>query len=106
MENAHYLVETHFEAALKLREPVSSLEEINTLARMWSRAFNATRVHTRTGLTRRDGWLRISSEQLVLAPPVPVLRQMATTAPKDCTVRDCMVRFPRSRCSTCAACPA
>jgi len=93
VENAHYLVETHFEAALKLREPVSSLEEINTLARMWSRAFNATRVHTRTGLTRRDGWLRISSEQLVLAPPVPVLRQMATTAPKDCTVRDCMVRF-------------
>ncbi|MGH8037029.1 MAG: hypothetical protein ACREPD_04735 [Stenotrophomonas sp.] len=93
VENANYLIETHFEAALKTRAPVTSLEEINTLAQQWSRAYNATRMHTRTGMTRRDGWLRITPEQLVLAPSVEVLRQMATTAPKLCTVRDCLIRF-------------
>lgn len=93
VENAHYLVETHFEAALKLRAPVTSLEEINTLAQQWSRAFNATRIHTRTGMTRRDGWLRIRPEQLVVAPSLDILRQLAMTAPKACTVRDCMIRF-------------
>lgn len=93
VENAHYLVETHFEAMLKLRAPVTSLEEINTLGQQWSRAFNATRLHTRHGMTRRDAWLRITAEQLVLAPAIPVLRSLANAAPKPCTVRDGMVRF-------------
>jgi transposase InsO family protein len=93
VENANYLVEIHFEAALKTRAPVTSLEEINTLAQQWARAYNATRMHTRTGMTRRDGWLRIRPEELVLAPPMAVLRQLATSAPKACTVRDGMVRF-------------
>jgi transposase InsO family protein len=93
VENAHYIVETHFEAALKLNEPVTSLEEINRLAQQWSRAYNATRMHSRTGMTRRDGWLRITPQQLVVAPAIDVLRQLATSAPKPCTVRDCMIRF-------------
>lgn len=93
VENANYLVETHFEAALKLRAPVTSLEEINTLAQQWARAFNATRIHTRTGMTRRDGWLRITREQLVIAPALAELRQLANASPKPCTVRDGMVRF-------------
>lgn len=93
VENANYLVETHFEAALKLRAPVTSLEEINGLAQEWARAFNATRIHTRHGMTRRDAWLRITSEQLVLAPSIEVLRTLANSAPKPCTVRDGMVRF-------------
>ncbi|MFA1637575.1 integrase, partial [Achromobacter ruhlandii] len=58
VENANYLIETHFEALLKLRAPVTSLEEINTLAQQWAQAYNATRIHSRTGYTRRDGWLR------------------------------------------------
>lgn len=93
VENANYLVETHFEAALKLRAPVTSLEEINALAQQWARAYNATRIHSRTGMTRRDGWLRITSQQLVIAPPLAELRQLANASPKLCTVRDCMVRF-------------
>ncbi len=93
VENANYLIETHFEAALKLRAPVTSLEEINTLAQQWSRAYNATRMHTRTGMTRRDGWLRITADQLVLAPPMEVLKQLAVSSPKPCTVRDCLIRF-------------
>lgn len=93
VENANYLVERHFEAALKLREPVSSLEEMNTLAQRWMRAYNATRMHTRTRMTRRDGWLRIRQEELLLAPPMEVLRQLATSAPKECTVRDGFISF-------------
>jgi len=93
VENANYLIETHFEALLKLRAPVTSLEEINTLAQQWAQAYNATRIHSRTGYTRRDGWLRITQDQLRLAPAVEVLRQLATSAPKACTVRDCMIRF-------------
>lgn len=96
VENAHYLAETHFEAALKLRAPVTSVEEMNVLAQQWARAFNATRVHTRTGTTRRDGWLRITPEQLVIAPAIDVLRQLANANPKPCTVRDGMVRFKGS----------
>ena len=93
VENANYIVETHFEAALKLRAPAASLEEINLLAQQWSRAFNATRTHSRTGLTRRDGWLRITPEQLHFAPSMDVLRQLGTGKPKSCVVRDCMVNF-------------
>lgn len=93
VENANYIVETHFEAALKLRAPACSLDEINGLAWQWSRAYNATRVHGRTGMTRRDGWLRITPEQLKLAPAVEVLRQLGTGKPKSCVVRDCMIQF-------------
>lgn len=93
VENANYLVERFFEAGLKLRDPVTSLEEINRLAQTWARHFNATRIHTRTGMTRRDGWLRIRPEELLLAPSIDVLRQLPNSAPKACTVRDCMVRF-------------
>lgn len=93
VENAHYLVETHFEASLKLQAPVTSLEEINRLAQQWARSFNATRTHSRTGMTRRDGWLRIAPDQLIVAPPLDVLRQLAVTAPKSCAVRDGFVRF-------------
>ncbi|HEL7676558.1 TPA: transposase family protein [Stenotrophomonas maltophilia] len=93
VENANYLIETHFEAMLKARSPVTSLEEMNTLAQQWARAYNATRIHTRTGMTRRDGWLRITPDQLRIAPDVQVLRQLATSTPKACTVRDCIIRF-------------
>lgn len=93
VENAHYLVERHFEAGLKFAEKFTTIEQINTLAQEWARAFNATRIHSRTGMTRRDGWLRITPQQLVLAPSVEVLRTLPNSAPKSCTVRDCMIRY-------------
>lgn len=93
VESAHYLVERHFEGLLRLREPVTSIAQINELAQEWARAFQATREHSRTGMTRRDGWLRITPAQLVLAPPLEVLAQLANSTPKACTVRDCMIRF-------------
>ncbi len=96
VENAQYIVETTFEAALKFRAPVTSIAEINQLAAQWCRAFNATRQHTRTLMTRRDGWLRITPEQLRLAPPVEVLKTLPQSVPKTCTVRDWQIRFKGS----------
>jgi len=93
VENAHYLVERHFEARLALQAPMTSLEQINTAAQRWARAFNATRVHTRTGLSRRDGWLRIAPDQLLDAPPIEMLVQLPNSTPKQCTVRDCLIQF-------------
>jgi hypothetical protein len=97
VENAHWLVEQHFEAPLKLQAPVTSLEQINAMFAIWCRAWNATRVHSRTGMTRRDGWLRITPEQLLIAPPAEVLRSLATSAPTECTVRDYQVRHKGKR---------
>ena len=93
VENAHYLVERHFEALLKLQSPVTSIAEINALAQQWARAFNATRPHSRHGMTRRDGWLRITPEQLVLAPEIEVLKQLPNSTPQKCKVRNWMVRY-------------
>lgn len=97
VEKSHHIVETHFEALLRFAKPVTSLEEINLLAQEWTYRHNATRVHTRTGLTRRDGWLRITPEQLVLAPSIELLRQLPNSAPKACVVRDCMIQFKGAR---------
>lgn len=96
VENAHYLVETHFEARLALQAPARTLEQINASASRWMQAFNATRTHTRTGVSRRDGWLRVAREQLIEAPPIDQLRQLVNSEPKTCVVRDCMIQF-RSR---------
>lgn len=93
VENAHYLVETHFEARLALQGRVRTLEEINTLAEPWCQSFNAVRTHTRTGMTRRDGWLRITREQLVEAPSIELLRQLVNSTPKLCKVRDYEIQF-------------
>lgn len=93
VENAHYLIETHFEACLKLEAPVTSIAELNAKAQRWMRHFNATKEHSRTKMTRRDGWLRISPEQLTLAPAVEVLLQLPNSHPKECKVRDGLIRF-------------
>ena len=90
VENAQYIVETHFEAALKLQKPVSSLVEINGLAAKWCRAYNATAIHSRTGTTRQAAYLAIAERQL--APSVEVLRALATTAPVTRKVRDYRIK--------------
>lgn len=96
-ERGQGLIETHFEASLKLRDPVVSLSEIQRLADEWCAWYNATRVHSRTGLTRRDGWLRITPAQFRPAPSPDVLRELATAKPQECTVRDLAIRFKGAR---------
>lgn len=90
VENAQYIVEQHFEAALKLRAPVASLAEINQLAARWVRAYNGTAIHSRTGTTRQAAYLTITDRQL--APPIDVLRTLATSAPTRRRVRDYRIK--------------
>lgn len=97
VENAHNLIERNFESALKFIPPLCSIAEFNELAASWAYDYNATRVHSRTGMTRRDGWLRITPEQLVVAPAADVLRSLANSDPVECTVRDWMIRFKGER---------
>lgn len=93
VECAHNLIERHFEAPLKLGKPIDSLEQINRLASRWARHFNSTAIHTRHGLTRRDAWLRISTEQLVFAPSLALMQQLPMSNPQQCTVRDLAIKF-------------
>jgi len=93
VEDGNSIVNTHFEAMLRLRAPVASVAEMNALAADWCRAYNATAVHGRHGQTRRDAWLRITPEQLRMAPSVETLRALAASTPKECTVRDYRIRF-------------
>lgn len=93
VEVSHDIGHRRFEAHLRMLPPVCRIEDINQEARLWCRDFNATRQHSRHGMTRRDAWLHVTSEQLARAPAVDVLRQLANSAPKECTVRDWMIRF-------------
>jgi hypothetical protein len=97
VENAHWLCEQHFEAPLKLQAPVTSLDQINGMFGIFNRTWNATRIHTRTGMTRRDGWLRITEDQLIIAPAIEILRSLATSSPKTCTAKDYQIRFKGKR---------
>ncbi len=96
-ENGQGLIETWFESTLKLEAPVLSLAEIQAKADEWCARYNATRMHSRTGMTRRDGWLRITPEQLRPAPVVVVLRELATGKATPCTVRNLQVKFRGAR---------
>ncbi|MBE7419861.1 MAG: DDE-type integrase/transposase/recombinase [Ideonella sp.] len=81
VEKAHHLVELDFESRLRFAH-VPSLQALNAHALAWSHQFGATRVHSRYKRTRHTEWLGITAEQLRLAPPQPVMRDMVTTHPE------------------------
>jgi transposase InsO family protein len=94
VENAHWLIETGFESGFKMQRPYTSIAEINADAQLWARDFNATRVHSRHGETRRAAWNRITTEQLWrVTCGVEGLRRLANKDPKTCTVRDGFIKF-------------
>lgn len=86
VEQAHNIVECDFESGLRLRDKVSSLEEINSLAWQWMRVYNAIRVHSRTARTRYAVWMTIRPNELRLAPSVEVCQELAVSAPVECKV--------------------
>lgn len=85
VEKAQDIVERSFESGLKLLT-VDSLDELNAIAWQWMRHFNSTAIHSRTGKTRYEAWMRITTEQLRIAPPTEVLRELAVSAPEERTV--------------------
>ncbi len=86
VEKAQDIVERSFESRLGIGYRVEHLEELQALATRWEKWFNTTQRHSRHGMTRVDAWMRISEQQLRLAPSEAVLRTLATTHPKDRTV--------------------
>lgn len=86
VEQAHNIVECEFESGLRLQEKVTSLDEINDLAWSWMRAFNATRIHSRTKRTRYAVWMVIRQEQLRLAPTIEICQELAVSAPVEAKV--------------------
>lgn len=89
VECAQNIVERSFESLLKIGKmaEISSINELNEHAAKWRAAFNQASVHTRTKKTRNQVWMTIKSEQLRIAPPIELCRELVTTVPKKATVR-------------------
>lgn len=85
VETTHNLVERQFEGRLHATR-VRDFGQLNVLARRWSAAFQSTAIHTRHGMTRFDAWLRITREQLRLAPGPEITRALVLSEPEARTV--------------------
>ncbi|CNJ03881.1 Integrase core domain [Yersinia aldovae] len=85
VEKARDIIECDFEAGLRFVQ-VDNIGQLNHYVRLWRMNYNRTQVHSRYGLTRTEGWLKITTEQLVKAPSVDVCRELAISAPKECKV--------------------
>lgn len=82
VEQAQNLVECSFESGLKF-VAVHSLADLNAKAAKWMKWFNGTAIHSRHGMTRFAAWMKISAEQLRIAPPAALCRELAVTAPES-----------------------
>ncbi|MFZ2986620.1 integrase [Ideonella sp.] len=87
VEKGQDLVECGFESGLRLH-PVQSLDELNAVASIWQRHFNATRLHTRTGQTRNAVWLTIKEAELRIPPAADLCRELFTHEPETRKVQD------------------
>jgi hypothetical protein len=85
VEKAHHLVEIHFESDLRFAR-VTDLDDLNGKAMRWANWYGATKTHTRYQTTRHDAWMKITAEQLRIAPPVSLMRELVTTHPKQAKV--------------------
>lgn len=78
VEQAHNLVERHFEGRLHFM-PTLDLDGLNAMCERWQASFNATRQHSRHGHPRYSAWMRITAEQLRIAPSMELMRELVTT---------------------------
>ncbi|HCA5292482.1 TPA: transposase family protein [Acinetobacter baumannii] len=86
VEQANNLIETQFESLLSFKT-VDSIEELNAFATQWRVMFNETKVHSRTKRTRNQVWQMIRPEQLRIAPPIELCRELVSTLPVSRTVK-------------------
>lgn len=82
VEKARDIIECDFEAGLRFVQ-VDDIGQLNHYARLWRMNYNRTKVHSRHGMTRTDGWLKITADQLVKAPPAKMCRELAISAPEQ-----------------------
>jgi hypothetical protein len=82
VEKAHHIIEREFESGLSFKH-IADLADLNAKALIWANHFGATKIHSRYGQTRHSLWMTITAEQLRLAPPEPLMRELVTTHPVD-----------------------
>lgn len=87
VENARNILERDFESGLRLK-PVKSLADLRARVARWQRWFNATREHTRHKKPRAQQWMTIQPEQLRIAPPPELCRELLTHTPVSRKVTD------------------
>lgn len=75
VEQAHNLIERGFEGRLRFM-PGMNLSTLNAACEAWQVAFNASRVHTRTGVTRFAKWLEIKADELRVAPSLELMHAL------------------------------
>lgn len=85
VEKAHHIWERGFESALSFTH-VDDLADMNDKAELWAHGFCASRKHTRYNAPRYAKWQEITQQQLRIAPPLDVLRELPTLAPVQRTV--------------------
>lgn len=85
VEKAQDIVEREFESCLKSMA-IHSIEQLNTQAKRWMQVFNSARKHSRHGMSRYGAWTKIKPEQLRVAPPIELCKELARTAPEQRTV--------------------
>lgn len=85
VENAQNIVETQFEGRLRF-EKVTNIDQLNALAEKWRMYWNETKIHSRTKRTRNAVWQMIKPEQLRIAPPLELCKELVSTVPVEKTV--------------------
>lgn len=85
VEKAQDIVERQFESCLKSIH-ITSIEQLNEVAKRWMLQFNSSHIHTRHQMTRYGAWTKIRPEQLRLAPAIELCRELARSAPIERTV--------------------
>lgn len=85
VEKGNDLVERSFESVLKTlpANKVDTLAKINFLAKKWRTYFNSHACLLRHGMTRTSAWLRIKSHELIEAPSLEIMQNLALTAPEE-----------------------
>lgn len=85
VEKANDIVERQFESRLRFKS-VANIDELNERAHEWMRDFNASKIHSRHKMSRYKAWLHITAEQLVLAPPLALCRELMVSKLVERTV--------------------
>ena len=87
VEKHQDIIECEFEGRIKyMKDKITTLSQLNTFAAKWTAHFNETEIHSRTGKTRNAVWQTIKPEQLRIAPPIELCKELVTTKPESKTV--------------------
>ncbi|MCF4532011.1 transposase, partial [Acinetobacter baumannii] len=66
---------------------INNIQELNAQATAWRMYWNETKIHSRTKRSRNAVWQTIKPEQLRIAPPMELCRELISTVPVEKTVK-------------------